>query len=266
MEDSTVSDVDIVDKDGFRIARSMNIDRLLEYDWTLRINDKTFRVVVPSTASPNKTQGKSQIERIKEWFNQVKGDLTILNYQEFIYKCQDLGITELQGKEILRELTKQGTIFYYENNIELQQKILLNPQNLFTELEKTLNISYVKLPPADKEIYIQALNKEMSPLSIKHLQYLSRANSKIRIISGAVLIGLCSQWLLFARLTWWDFSWDVIEPVTYFTTAVQMILAGYLYYLVYRGDYTNTGVKDVMVSKFLRKYKRRDGFDEKKVY
>jgi len=264
MEDSNITDVDIIDKEGLRIARSMNIDRLLEYDWKLRINDTTHYVCVPATANQARLQGKNQIERIKEWFNQVKGEKEILLYQEFIYKCQDLGITELQGKEILRDLTKQGVVFYYENNLELQQKILLNPKLLFSALEVVLNINYIKLSPEDKQTYLQALQMELSPLSLQNSLYLSRAQNRTTFVCRAVLIGLCCQWLLFARLTWWDYSWDQIEPVTYFTTAVQMILAGYLFYLVHQEDYTNTQVRNIFVNYLMRRYKRRDGFDEQK--
>jgi len=264
IEDSTITDVDIIDQyTGLRISRSMNIDRLLEYDWKLRINDITYYVCVPSTANP-KIQGKSHLEKIKEWFNQVKVEKDILTYQEFIHKCQDLGVTELQGKEILRDLTKHGVVFYYEYNLELQQKILLNPSLLFSALEKVLNIDYIKLSPESKQAYIQSLQKELAPLSLRHLAYLSRAKNRVQVICGAVLIGLICQWLLFARLTWWDYSWDVIEPVTYFTTAVQMILAGYLFYLVHKEDYTNTQVKNIFVLRLMRKFKKREGFDEEK--
>jgi hypothetical protein len=264
MEDSTVQDVDILDKNGLRIARSTNINHLLEHDWKLRINDQTYYVLVPSTTANTGKQGKSNIEKIRDWFNQKKEEQNILDYQEFVYKCQDLGINEAQGKEILRELSKEGVAFYYENNLELREKILLAPKKLSAALERSFNIDFIKLNLADKRAFIEKLRAEIGPLEQLHAGYKQRANSRIRTISYVLLVGLCAQWLLFARLTWWDYSWDVIEPVTYFTTAVQMILAGYAYYLVYREDYTNMEVKKTILNKFLRRYKQRDGFDEDK--
>ena len=36
------------------------------------------------------------------------------------------------------------------------------------------------------------------------------------------------QFGFFARLTWWEYSWDIMEPVTYFATyATSMAMFGY---------------------------------------
>lgn len=46
---------------------------------------------------------------------------------------------------------------------------------------------------------------------------------------GSALMGL--QFGFFARLTWWEYSWDVMEPVTYFAT-YGAIIAMYAYFTV----------------------------------
>jgi hypothetical protein len=46
---------------------------------------------------------------------------------------------------------------------------------------------------------------------------------------GSTLMGL--QFGFFARLTWWEYSWDVMEPVTYFATYAA-IIGMYAYYTV----------------------------------
>ena len=43
---------------------------------------------------------------------------------------------------------------------------------------------------------------------------------------GLGMMGL--QFGLFARLTWWEYSWDIMEPVTYFATyATSMAMFAY---------------------------------------
>jgi hypothetical protein len=42
---------------------------------------------------------------------------------------------------------------------------------------------------------------------------------------------LCIQMGVFARLTWWEYSWDIMEPVTYFSTFSTVIIT-LGYYLV----------------------------------
>ena len=42
---------------------------------------------------------------------------------------------------------------------------------------------------------------------------------------------LVVQWSLFLRLTFWELSWDVMEPISYFFSSLWGILA-YCYFLV----------------------------------
>lgn len=41
------------------------------------------------------------------------------------------------------------------------------------------------------------------------------------------------QFGLLARLTWWEYSWDIMEPVTYFV-GYGTTMAMYAYYVVTR--------------------------------
>ena len=44
------------------------------------------------------------------------------------------------------------------------------------------------------------------------------------------------QFGFLARLTWWEYSWDVMEPVTYFVT-YGTVMGMYAYYCVTRQEY-----------------------------
>lgn len=45
-------------------------------------------------------------------------------------------------------------------------------------------------------------------------------------------LGLMSvQFGILARLTWWEYSWDIMEPVTYFVT-YGTVIATYAYFVV----------------------------------
>lgn len=49
-------------------------------------------------------------------------------------------------------------------------------------------------------------------------------------IMWTALIFMCLQAGFFARLTWWEYSWDIMEPITYFATFATAI-ASFAYYL-----------------------------------
>ena len=61
-----------------------------------------------------------------------------------------------------------------------------------------------------------------------------------------------------ARLTWWDYSWDVMEPISFFLTFGTGIL-GYIFFMLTRQEYTFLALGDVTVSRLqhrmYRKYK-----------
>lgn len=50
-------------------------------------------------------------------------------------------------------------------------------------------------------------------------------------------VSLCLPQLFgFAYLTWWELSWDVMEPVAYFVSLTYSLIA-YMYFLITRGSY-----------------------------
>jgi hypothetical protein len=51
-----------------------------------------------------------------------------------------------------------------------------------------------------------------------------------------VFIGMLVQTGFLARLTWWEYSWDIVEPVTYFVTYAT-VLATCGYFLLTRQVY-----------------------------
>ena len=65
---------------------------------------------------------------------------------------------------------------------------------------------------------------------------------------------------LFFRLTFWEFSWDVMEPIAFFTTTTGIVL-GYAYFLFTSRDPT---YQDLMKRLFLsrqRKLMKKHNFD-----
>ena len=57
---------------------------------------------------------------------------------------------------------------------------------------------------------------------------------------------------LFFRLTFWEFSWDVMEPIAFFTTTTGLII-GYAYFLITSRDPT---YQDLMKRLFLNRQRK----------
>lgn len=59
---------------------------------------------------------------------------------------------------------------------------------------------------------------------------------------------MITQWCLLVRATWWDSSWDVVEPFTFFITMGNSILA-YAFFMVYRRNFSFEVLSSIAVSK-----------------
>lgn len=61
----------------------------------------------------------------------------------------------------------------------------------------------------------------------------SAAERRTMVMSWCGLGYMALQFGFLARLTWWEYSWDIMEPVTYFVTYGTAI-AAYAYYVLTR--------------------------------
>lgn len=57
------------------------------------------------------------------------------------------------------------------------------------------------------------------------------ATRRTNLLTWAGLGLMSMQFGILARLTWWEYSWDIMEPVTYFVTYGTAI-ACYAYYVL----------------------------------
>lgn len=48
-----------------------------------------------------------------------------------------------------------------------------------------------------------------------------------------------------ARLIWWEYDWNIMEPVTYFAY-LSTVIIGYTYYALIRDDYTYANLHELL--------------------
>ncbi|GAU97019.1 hypothetical protein RvY_08382 [Ramazzottius varieornatus] len=117
---------------------------------------------------------------------------------------------EVKQREYIRALVSQ--LYMALNVPETYQQDMENMQNQLDEIKAALK-----------------------PLEEEKLRLLIRAERRSKVLAWAGLGFMGTQFGFLARLTWWEYSWDIIEPVTYFVTyGTAMVL--YSYFLVTRQD------------------------------
>ncbi|XP_049299339.1 calcium uniporter protein, mitochondrial [Anopheles funestus] len=90
---------------------------------------------------------------------------------------------------------------------------------------------------------LEQLNEKLGPLEAKKNELDQKAARKTNALTWVGLGLMSVQFGVLARLTWWEYSWDIMEPVTYFVT-YGTAMAAYAYFVLTKQEYLLPDVKD----------------------
>ncbi|CAL1544557.1 unnamed protein product [Lymnaea stagnalis] len=116
---------------------------------------------------------------------------------------------------------------------------------LITKLYTTLNVeSYQLERERDLRKRLEDLNVQIAPLeAVREIMLCNKAGTNTNRLSWLGLGLMSLQFGILARLTWWEYSWDIMEPVTYFVT-YGTSMAMFAYFLLTKQEYVFPDVKD----------------------
>ncbi|XP_008933478.1 PREDICTED: mitochondrial calcium uniporter regulatory subunit MCUb [Merops nubicus] len=90
---------------------------------------------------------------------------------------------------------------------------------------------------------LEHLKEELLPLEQMKARITDSADAKTSRLLWVGLALMSTQGGALAWLTWWVYSWDIMEPVTYFIT-YGSAMAFYAYFVLTKQDYIYPDVKD----------------------
>ncbi|KAK6154912.1 hypothetical protein DH2020_009160 [Rehmannia glutinosa] len=154
----------------------------------------------------------SQLEMVKSRLRQIEKDC--VSYSEFLEICGKDCSSVDQGLEFAKMLDQSGSV------IVLGNIVFLRPEQVVKAIE-----GLIPLPsqpnPRMKEL------QEMEKLK-------SEIDSKAKLLVQRELwcgLGyLIVQTAAFMRLTFWELSWDVMEPICFYVTSIYF-MGGYAFFL-----------------------------------
>ncbi|XP_043401250.1 calcium uniporter regulatory subunit MCUb, mitochondrial isoform X4 [Chelonia mydas] len=104
------------------------------------------------------------------------------------------------------------------------------------------------------------LREQLVPLEQMKAKIATSADAKTNRLLWTGLALLSTQGGALAWLTWWVYSWDIMEPVTYFIT-YGSALAFYAYFVLTKQDYVYPDVKDRQFLHYFYRKSRSQHFD-----
>ncbi|XP_020210241.1 calcium uniporter protein 4, mitochondrial [Cajanus cajan] len=156
----------------------------------------------------------TQMEKVKARLRNVSE--SSIPFSEFLRICVEACENREQGAEFAKILDDSGNV------IVLGNAVFLRPEQVAKSIESLIYQSIAN-PNDPRRKELEQMEKQKGVIDDK-----AKAQVRAELYFG--LGFLTVQTLGFMRLTFWELSWDVMEPICFFTTSMGFALA-YLFFL-----------------------------------
>ncbi|WOL03083.1 calcium uniporter protein 2, mitochondrial-like [Canna indica] len=163
-----------------------------------------------SVAQVRKVLRAAQVESVRA---RLRGlGRSCVSYAEFARICGDVPGVE-SGAWLARALDESGAVVIFRD------VVFLRPEMVAKAIENMIPAS---LPEAERE--------ELKEMEEKKASIEAKAESLVRREMWCGLGFLALQTAGFMRLTFWELSWDVMEPICFYVTSAYFMF-GYAFFL-----------------------------------
>uniref|UniRef100_A0A8C5LB93 Calcium uniporter regulatory subunit MCUb n=1 Tax=Jaculus jaculus TaxID=51337 RepID=A0A8C5LB93_JACJA len=107
---------------------------------------------------------------------------------------------------------------------------------------------------------IDHLKEQLQPLEQVKARIEAQSEARTSRLLWLGLALLSTQGGALAWLTWWVYSWDLMEPVTYFLTFANSMVV-FAYFIVTRQNYTYSSIRSRQFLQFFYKKSEQQHFD-----
>ncbi|CAH8392696.1 unnamed protein product [Eruca vesicaria subsp. sativa] len=139
-----------------------------------------------------------------------------MTYKEFVGVCCEAS-SDLDGARVARMLDDSANV------IVLGDSVCIRPDQVTKSIEGLLPLPKIHNPNDPRRIELKELEAVKAVIDVK-------AHSLVRRELWAGLGYLILQTAGFMRLTFWELSWDVMEPICFYVTSIYF-MAGYGFFL-----------------------------------
>eukprot|EP00475_Leptophrys_vorax_P029429 TRINITY_DN4322_c0_g1_i1.p1 TRINITY_DN4322_c0_g1~~TRINITY_DN4322_c0_g1_i1.p1 ORF type:complete len:272 (-),score=70.99 TRINITY_DN4322_c0_g1_i1:712-1527(-) len=172
----------------------------------------------------------------------------VLDKDQFAEMCKKHGVVDADA--LLSSLTASGNVLTFKNNSG-KDYILCKPQVVFETVQGLVSEDFEKLE--DVKAKVTQIEADIRKIE-------RRSTLRANLVSFGGLSFLVGQFGLYAYLTWGALSWDIMEPITYFTGQFNLIMS-YCYFLWAKTEYTLEGQYSRSFESSREKLLRKYGID-----
>ncbi|CAF0956709.1 unnamed protein product [Brachionus calyciflorus] len=216
-----------------------NVSSLIE---NIKSEDKSIEKVVLYTSDGNRISQSTPLGLlvINPFSIKINDQKVHIEPPESLLKTSDTNLQDLANQE-LEQIRQLVSKLYLHLNME--QYEAEKEQKILTEMEKLK----VELAPMEK------LRLELEQKAKRHTNRMIWLGLGLMSIQAGVL----------ARLTWFDYSWDIVEPISYFVS-YSAVIGVYAYYVLTRKEYGYETASDRIYLRHFHKNAIRSDLNIKK--
>lgn len=140
----------------------------------------------------------------------------------------------------------------------------LEMENMKSLVHRLFTVLHLEEFQKRKERHLMAkidhLKEQLQPLEQVKAGIEARSEAKTSGLLWAGLALLSVQGGALAWLTWWVYSWDIMEPVTFFLTFANSMVF-FAYFIITRQNYTYSSLRSRQFLQFFHKKSQKQCFD-----
>ncbi|ERE90147.1 calcium uniporter regulatory subunit MCUb, mitochondrial isoform X3 [Cricetulus griseus] len=141
---------------------------------------------------------------------------------------------------------------------------MIELENLKSLVHRLFTILHLEEFQKKRERHLMAkidhLKEQLQPLEQVKARIEARSEAKTSGLLWAGLALLSVQGGALAWLTWWVYSWDIMEPITFFLTFANSMVF-FAYFIITRQNYTYSSVRSRQFLQFFHKKSKQQCFD-----
>jgi len=182
-----------------------------------------------------------------------------MSREEYFKTAERIGLAKEEAANFLDHLSEATVVSLVPTAKDF---IFLKPQELVMNMIDVIDPEATETQQKISKLW-ETLQKEKEERDRLHSVKVPLDKKAERAASRWLYLGLTGMvghFCIVARLTWWELSWDIVEPITYMVT-YSTIAALLLYYCATRVEYQYESLFQRMVEKRKKKIYRRNDFN-----
>ncbi|RLN73972.1 hypothetical protein BBJ28_00006649 [Nothophytophthora sp. Chile5] len=278
-EDKSVQSVAIRSARGKAFQPEDTLQKVLTDDFELLLNDQVLPVRAPvftgSAYQSLADDGDLDVRSVahKAAIISLRHELETmgkwkLSRPEFMNLCQARGIPKKQAPEVLQAFHQAGVVFYFgkSDDEDLTHSVFLQPRSILDSYLESIGLS-----PLSSQLFqqqrdsllakIQALEPEHVALVNLRRELETTATRQANAIAYGLSTTLVGAFGLYFWLSFIHFSWDIMEPVTYFT-GFGVSIIGYAWWSLTNREYEYENIYHYVYTRRLQRQMAKSQFNQ----